>query len=114
MAESTFGNTINLSTSKGTSIDLSIEASESALYIVWRNYTSSNGGSDKLLLKSSTDGGATFGDAVLLSEVTSQSGTFPQIAIAGNGNVYVVWCDDGVFFKNLLPIVGPPLVMQCY
>ena len=44
---------------------------------------------------------------MLLSEVTSQSGTFPQIAIAGNGNVYVGWEDSvgeifDIFIKSSL------------
>jgi hypothetical protein len=56
---------------------------------VWHDFTSGNG---EILYRRSTDGGATFGSTINLSNDARDS-LEPAIAASGN-NVYVVWRDE--------------------
>jgi hypothetical protein len=84
----TFGSTINLSNNVGFSWIPKIAASGNNVYVVWEDDTTGN---NEILYKKSTDGGATFGTTVNLSNNAANSGQ-SAIAAAGN-NVYVIWSD---------------------
>jgi hypothetical protein len=84
-----FDPTIDLSNNAGTSSEPAVATSGNNVYVVWRDDTSGN---DEILYRRSTDGGATFGDTVNLSDNVGNS-TQPAVATSGN-NVYVVWRDD--------------------
>ena len=81
--------TLNLSNNAGSSTDAKIAVSGNNVHVVWEDGTSGN---SEVLYKRSTDGGATFGPIINLSNNAGFS-TNPAIAVSGN-NVYVVWNDD--------------------
>jgi hypothetical protein len=85
----TFGSTINLSNNAGTSFEPAVAASGNNVYVVWNDDTPGN---FEILYRRSTDGGATFGSTINLSN--NAGGSFePAVAASGN-NVYVVWRDS--------------------
>jgi hypothetical protein len=89
-----FGNTLNLSKNVGDLRDPKrsdpprISASGNNVHVVWVY-------DDAVFLKTSTDNGASFGDAINLSRNTATDGSFarPQIVVSDN-NLYVVWIDN--------------------
>jgi hypothetical protein len=98
-----FDDTINLSNSQGNSTnpEFSVNGS-SSVYAVWQNQARNNKTHD-IFLKRSTDGGASFGNIINLSNKTGYS-TDPDIASANDGSAYIVWTDDykgrsKVFFR---------------
>jgi len=86
-----FGSTVNLSNNAGDSggISQGIAASGNSVYIVWRDNTP---GSYNIFYRRSTDGGASFGSTVNLSNNDGHS-DLPAIAASGS-NVYIVWFDN--------------------
>jgi ethanolamine utilization microcompartment shell protein EutL len=89
-----FDPSINLSNNAGKSSSPAIASSpaivsDNNVYVVWDDDT---GGNSEILYRRSTDGGATFGGTVNLSNNTGYS-SIPAIAAYAN-NVYVVWNDD--------------------
>ena len=63
-----FGDTINISNNKGNSMEPEFSVTNASnVFIVWQNQASNSKPND-ILLKNSTDGGASFGDAINLSE----------------------------------------------
>ena len=63
-----FGDTINISNNKGNSMEPEFSVTNASnVFIVWQNQAS-NSKPNGILLKNSTDGGASFGDAINLSE----------------------------------------------
>ena len=87
-----FGGTINLSNNPGDSYNFQVSSSGAYIYIVWQDETLGINGTDDIFFKRSTDGGATFGDIINLSNDTGDS-TDPDIASANDGGTYVVWRD---------------------
>jgi hypothetical protein len=85
----TFGSTVNLSNNAGLSQSPAIAVSGNNVYVVWGDNTAGNG---EISYRRSTDGGATFGSTVNLSNNVGES-QLPAIAVSGN-NVYVVWQDS--------------------
>jgi hypothetical protein len=85
----TFGSTINLSNTAGSSQAPGIVASGNNVYLVWGDDSL---GKFQIFYRRSTDGGATFGSTSILSNSVEHS-ELPRIAASGN-NVYVVWLDD--------------------
>jgi ethanolamine utilization microcompartment shell protein EutL len=81
-----FGSTINLSNNEGNSFRPAIAASGNNVYVVWNDITTGNA---EILYKRSTDGGATFGSTINLSNDPRDS-VLPAIAALGNV-VHVVW-----------------------
>jgi hypothetical protein len=81
-----FGDIVNLSITIGLSTFPAIAASGNNVYVVWRDNSLGN---PDIFYTRSTDGGASFGDIVNLSNTIGPS-TFPAIAASRN-NVYVVW-----------------------
>ena len=89
-----FSNTSNLSNNVGERRDPKrsdsprISASGSNVHVVWVY-------DDSIFLRTSTDNGTSFGDAISLSRNTTTDGSFarPQI-ITSNNNLYVVWVDN--------------------
>jgi hypothetical protein len=79
----------NLSNNPGHSLVPAIAAMGNNVYVVWTDTTSGN---SEILYRRSTDGGASFGNTMNLSNNPGQS-LAPAIAAMGN-NVYVVWTDD--------------------
>ena len=63
-----FGDTINISNNKGNSMEPEFSVTNASnVFIVWQNQASNSKPND-ILLKNSPDGGASFGDAINLSE----------------------------------------------
>jgi ethanolamine utilization microcompartment shell protein EutL len=89
-----FSGTMNLrTTTTGNTFEPSSAASGNNVYVVWDDDGTASQGSDSdVLYRRSTNGGASFGSAVNLSNSTGLS-QIPAIAASGN-NVYVVWQDD--------------------
>jgi hypothetical protein len=91
----TFGNPINLSNNLGDSYNQEIFAFGDDIYVVWLDkeedpYESENSHSN-ILIKSSIDGGATFGQTLSLSNNSNaNTNSFPKVA-AYNNHVYVIW-----------------------
>ena len=81
--------TVNLSNNAGASISPTIAVSSNNVHVVWEDATPGN---NDILYRRSTNGGATFGPIINLSNNAGIS-VFPAIAISGN-NVHVVWQDD--------------------
>jgi ethanolamine utilization microcompartment shell protein EutL len=88
------GSKINLSNTTGKSYGPAVAASENNVYVVWSDDTP---GTTEILYRRSTDGGASFGGAVNLSNTTGRS-DHPAVAAFGDivlgQSVYVVWTDD--------------------
>jgi hypothetical protein len=96
----TFGSTVNLSNNAGLSQSPAIAVSGNNVYVVWGDNTPGN---DEISYRRSTDGGATFGSTVNLSNSVGDS-QLPAIAVSGN-NVYVVWQDstsgdNNIFYRR--------------
>jgi hypothetical protein len=70
----------------------------SNIFIVWQNQASNNKSND-ILIKNSTDGGASFGDPLNLSSTIGNS-TEPDIASSNDGGVFAVWTDDTNYGKK--------------
>jgi hypothetical protein len=92
----TFGSTINLSNSAGSSRQPQITAIGDNVYVTW--FDNIPPGSNEIIFRASNDNGETFGPTINLSN-TSGSSVFPQIT-AVDDNVYVIWKDStSVFFR---------------
>ena len=61
------------------------------MYVVWSDDTP---GTTEILYRRSTDGGASFGGTVNLSNTTGHS--YPAALAAYGNNVYVVWTDNSL------------------
>src|SRR5215207_84417 len=92
----TFGNPINLSNNLGDSYNQEIFVFGDDIYVVWLDkeedpYESENS-HGSILIKSSIDGGATFGQTLSLSNNNNNAyaNSFPKVA-AYNNHVYVIW-----------------------
>jgi len=96
-----FGNTINLSNNQGDSYNYQISLSGDYMYIVWQDETLSVNGTDDVFFKRSTDGGASFGHTINLSNDTGDS-TDPDVASSNDGGTYVVWRDDTAETEQIL------------
>jgi hypothetical protein len=94
-----FEDEINLSNNAGGSAFPQVAISGSNVYVVWEDTTLGNA---DVFFTRSTDNGATFGNAINLSN--NAGGSFsPQIAVSGS-KVYVVWEDPAlgnfdIFFR---------------
>lgn len=97
----TFGEAINLSNSPGASADNQITAQDNNVYVVWWDNRTGNW---EVFSRSSTDGGETFSEAVMLQGIGNSTFRLapPQpniisvdtmLAASGN-NEYVVWWDN--------------------
>jgi len=96
-----FGDTINISNNKGNSMEPEFSVTNASnVFIVWQNQAS-NSKPNGILLKNSTDGGASFGDAINLSSTIGNS-TEPDIASFNDGGVFAVWTDDTNGKKQVL------------
>jgi len=84
-------NADDLSNSAGFSEKPAIFVSGNDVYVVWDDDTSGNA---EILYRKSTDGGASFGSTVNLSNDAGTSRA-PALVVFGN-NIYVVWSDDTV------------------
>ena len=78
-----------MSNDAGDSLIPAIAVSGNNVHIVWHDTTPGN---SDILYRRSTDGGATFGSTINLSNNAGNS-CYPAIAVSGN-NVHVVWEDD--------------------
>ena len=83
----------NISDNIRDSVYPQTESFRNKVYVVWQdNLFGDNRINYDILLKSSNDGGQTFGDVINLSNNSGFS-EHPQVAINGN-NVYIVWADN--------------------
>jgi cell division septation protein DedD len=100
----TFGPIVDLSNANGKNLNYyyitAIAVSGSNVYVTWLNQTQISVGQveSKLLLRASTNSGATFGNIV---ELCVSTGTLfePQLAAIGS-NVYVIFSGGGIFFTR--------------
>lgn len=81
-----FGSEINLSTSLDDSFNQEIAVHENNVYVVWLEEGQS---SSEVMLRTSRDGGDSFGDSVVVSENAAPS-TLPKVAADSQG-AHVVW-----------------------
>lgn len=81
-----FGMPVNISKNIGSSSSPQIAVSGNGVYVVWQ---AKDTGKYQILFAKSTDGGATFGTPVNISN-NSGASTFPKVLVSGN-NIYVVW-----------------------
>jgi hypothetical protein len=90
-----FGSTINLSNDEDNSTDPQIAAVGNNVYIAWLNHDADD--DHKILLKRSTNEGASFGSVKILSDVVEEFLVgFRDFHIAATGNnVYVAWIGGG-------------------
>ena len=96
-----FGDTINISNNKGNSMEPEFSVTNASnVFIVWQNQASNSKPND-ILLKNSTDGGASFGDAINLSSTIGNS-TEPDIASSNDAGVFAIWTDDTNGKKQVL------------
>jgi hypothetical protein len=99
-----FGGIVNLrSRTNGSLFEPAIAASGNNVYVVWVE-SIAGGGVWDILYTRSTDGGASFGGIVNLTENTASDAEETAIAASGN-NVYVVWSDlsgnkDNILYKK--------------
>jgi len=103
--EFSLGSTINLSNDSERSLVPEIAASGSNVYVVWWNRVY---GVAQLLLKRSTDYGATFGSVVYLSIGTGGEAGYPPQMVASDENVYIAW--EGAAVHQQGPSPGTPTV----
>src|SRR5919112_2206167 len=75
-----FDPTINLSNTIGRSSSPAMAAFENNVHVVWNDDTSGN---SEILYRKSTDGGASFGGTVNLSNTSGRSST-PAVAVSGH------------------------------
>jgi hypothetical protein len=97
----TFGEAVNLSNSPGASADNHVSAQDNNVYVVWWDNRTGNW---EVFSRSSTDGGETFGEAVMLQGIGNSTFRLapPQPNIisvdtmlaASENNEYVVWWDN--------------------
>ena len=96
-----FSDTTNISNNKGNSMEPGFTVTNASnVFIVWQNQASNNKPND-ILIKNSTDGGASFGDPINLSSTIGNS-TEPDIASSNDGGVFAVWTDDSNGKKQVL------------
>jgi ethanolamine utilization microcompartment shell protein EutL len=85
-----FSGAVNLrTTTTGSMFEPSLTASGNNVYVVWDDDGTASQGSD-VLYRRSTDGGASFGSTVNLTENTAADAEETAMAASGN-NVYVFW-----------------------
>jgi hypothetical protein len=73
------------------------------VYVVWIDKNSTSGDSSNIFFKASTDKGLKFGPIIRVTEDTKvQSSLSPKIAATKEGNVYVVWSQNGLQFKEIV------------
>jgi hypothetical protein len=100
-----FGETINLSNDAGDSYNYQVNIpTNDFMFIVWQDETQGVNGTSEIYFKKSTDGGASFGETINLSNNTGDS-TDPYVASSDDNNIYVVWRDDSagteqIYFKR--------------
>ena len=83
----------NISNNEQDSVYPQTESSGSNVYVTWQdNLFGHNRQNYDILLKTSSDGGKTFGEVINLSNNTGFS-EHPQMAVNGS-NVYIVWADN--------------------
>lgn len=83
----------NISDNIRDSVYPQTESSENNVYVVWQdNLFGHNRQNYDILLKTSTDGGQTFGDVINLSDNAGKT-SFPKIS-SSQENVYVAWNID--------------------
>jgi hypothetical protein len=78
----------NLSINTSDSFNQEIAVFGDNVYVVWLDQ--GEGEKTNILLKASSDGGATFGRTVNISSSNANQETFPKVA-AYQGNVYIAW-----------------------
>jgi ethanolamine utilization microcompartment shell protein EutL len=83
-----FGGIVNLSNTAAFSVSPVLAASGNNVYVVWIEDTAP--GVRDILYRRSTDGGASFGGIVNLTENTASDAEETAIVASGN-NVYVLW-----------------------
>jgi hypothetical protein len=81
----------NISNTTSDSFNQEIAVFGDNIYIVWLDQDADN--NTNILLKASSDGGATFGRTVHISNNANQE-TFPKVAAYGD-NVYIAWNMEG-------------------
>jgi hypothetical protein len=92
-----WGPEIRQTNNSSNSVSPSVAVSGSLVNIVWND---SNGGANTIFYKRSTDGGESWEDAIILTNLAGYS-THPTVAASGAG-VYVAWYNYLMPWKNNL------------
>jgi hypothetical protein len=106
-----FDPSINLSNNAGKSSSPAIAASGNNVYVVWTDDTPGN---SEIFYRRSTDGGASFGGTVNLSNTTRISSratmAVSMINVSQQQDVYIVWIEDaqgwGISYTEKVLMVG--------
>jgi hypothetical protein len=77
-----------------------VAASGNNVYVVWHG-PFLGGQSSDIHYRRSTDGGASFGDTMNLSNTAGVDSSSPAVAASGN-SVYVVWADNSLGHWDIL------------
>jgi hypothetical protein len=89
-----FGSPVRITTNTGNSLEPSVAAVGSNVYVAWSDDTpvTGSGTEPEIWLRASSNNGASFGSAI---RITTNTGTseYPSVAAVGN-NVYVAWMDN--------------------
>jgi hypothetical protein len=94
-----FDPTINLSNTTGTSRTPAMAAFENNVYVVWDDDTPGN---SEIFYRKSTDGGASFGGPVNLSNTVGRSsGPAMVTSMVPQQDMYVVWTDDSPGYSGI-------------
>ncbi len=86
---STFDTPVNISYNNGNSGTPQMQIFNNRIYAVWMDNSQSN---YEIFFAKSTDGGATFGKPVNISNNSEDSG-YPQFTVSGN-DIYVAWTNS--------------------
>jgi hypothetical protein len=91
-----FGSAIRITTNTGSSINPSVAAVGSNVYVAWQDDTPVAGSGDKpgIWLRTSLNSGGSFGGATCISTDTGRSSN-PSAGVSGS-YVYVAWEDDSL------------------
>ena len=88
-----FGDILNLSNDAGDSYDYQVNIpTNDTMYVVWQDETQGVNGTSEIYFKKSTDGGASFGDTINLSNSFNTQSTLPSLTLL-NENVYTEWTE---------------------
>ncbi len=88
----TFSSALNLSENSGNSLRPRMAADGGHVYVVWQDMTS---GVYDIYFIASHDGGATFGDPVII-DTSSGYSLYPRVMAMGD-HVYVTWMQESVY-----------------
>jgi hypothetical protein len=95
----TFGSPVNLSNSSRAigSGGVALAAEGPGVQVAWSEKVGGGGGTDEILYRGSTDGGASFGSVLNIANGAAANSVMPAISVSG-AYVYLAWREAGIRF----------------